>query len=199
MRFIIAICLLFPMAPALFGQTYAEGIEQFRAKYIADLLAEKREPVKPSQVKFITFYPPDPQYSVTATFTETPGSKPFMVPTHSGKNKPFREYGALHFKLGIDTFTLHAYQMVNLLNDATEQDELFIMFNDETNYETTYAGGRYIDLSVKDIHDGKILLDFNKCYNPYCAYSEGFSCPIPPAQNQLHTPIMAGEKMFLHQ
>ena len=165
MRFTIIICLVLASVHTLLGQSYAEGIEQFRAKYVAELLAEKRQPVKPLQSKYINFYPPDHQYAVMATFTETPGSKPFMVPTHSGKNKSFREYGALHFKLGTDTFTLHAYQMVNMLSDITAQDELFIMFNDETNYETTYAGGRYIDLSVKDIHDGKIVLDFNKCYN----------------------------------
>jgi hypothetical protein len=67
-----------------------------------------------------------------------------------------------------------------------------------TNYETTYGGGRYIDLSLKDIKEGKITLDFNKCYNPYCAYSDGFSCPIPPSENYLSTEIRAGEKVFVH-
>lgn len=180
------------------AQTYADTIAQFRKKYIDELLADKRAPVKPSQVRYISFYPPDPAYRVWASFTETPGSAPFLVPTHSGKQKPFREYGQLVFSLNNSVCTLHIYQSVDLVKNVAYKDDLFIMFNDETNYEATYAGGRYIDLSVTDITNGGLMLDFNKCYNPYCAYSEGFSCPIPPDENRLRTPIKAGEKMFQH-
>ena len=73
---------------------------------------------------------------------------------------------------------------------------LFIPFNDGTNYDHTFGGGRYIDLSTTDITGNKYLLDFNKCYNPYCAFAEGFSCPIPPDENHLSLCIFAGEKMF---
>lgn len=192
--------LLFSLlcAHAAGAQTYADTIAQFRKKYIDELLADKRAPVKPSQVRYISFYPPDPAYRVWASFTETPGGAPFLVPTHSGKQKPFREYGLLVFSLNNSVCTLHIYQSVDLVKNAAHKDDLFIMFNDETNYEATYAGGRYIDLSVNDITNGGLILDFNKCYNPYCAYSEGFSCPIPPDENRLHTPIKAGEKMFQH-
>ena len=88
------------------------------------------------------------------------------------------------------------YQSVDMLNDAAHKDDLFVPFTDESNYETTYGGGRYIDLSIKDIKDNRIPLDFNKCYNPYCAYADGFSCPIPPKENSLHMEINAGEKVF---
>ena len=60
----------------------------------------------------------------------------------------------------------------------------------------TYGGGRYIDLTITDIKNNLIELDFNKCYNPYCAYSDGYSCPIPPDENNLKIKIEAGEKKF---
>ncbi len=197
-RFYILIFCLLASGCSLKGQSFADGILEFRKQYIEGLLAEPRHPISASQVKNISFYAPNPHFCVWATFTETPGSVPFMVPTHSGKQKPFREYGTLSFKLGDTTFTLHAYQMVDLVNDVAHKDDLFIPFKDMTNYETTYGGGRYIDLSVNDVKDGKLLIDFNKCYNPYCAYSDGFSCPIPPRENFLDIEITAGEKVFTH-
>ncbi len=190
----IALLLQFSLS----AQTYADSLAQFRRKYIEELLADKRAPVKLTQVHNIDFYPADVSYRVWASIVTTPGSTPFMVPTHSGKQKPFKEYGTLTFTANNILCTLHVYQGVDLVKNAAHKDDLFIMFNDETNYESTYAGGRYIDLSVQDIKNSGLWLDFNKCYNPYCAYSEGFNCPIPPDENRLHTPIMAGEKMFQH-
>jgi uncharacterized protein (DUF1684 family) len=179
------------------AQTYVDSIVAYRKKYTQELLADKRAPIKTSQVKNLNFFPPDRNYCVLALFRETPGSAPFLVPTHSGKQKPFREYGILTFRINGEEYTLHAYQFMDLVNDAAHKDELFVPFNDETNYQTTYPGGRYIDLSIKDIKDGKVQLDFNKCYNPYCAYADGYSCPVPPSENSLHTEIKAGEKMFI--
>jgi uncharacterized protein (DUF1684 family) len=73
---------------------------------------------------------------------------------------------------------------------------LFIPFNDLTNYEETYGGGRYLDVSTTDIVNGKMVVDFNKSYNPYCAYSDGYNCPIPPDANKLQVTIKAGEKNY---
>jgi uncharacterized protein (DUF1684 family) len=75
-------------------------------------------------------------------------------------------------------------------------DLLFLPFTDETNGKTTYGGGRYIDVSIKDIKNGFLALDFNKAYNPYCAYSNGYRCPVPPEENDLQLEILAGEKLF---
>ena len=152
--------------------------------------------MKPNQVGGITFFTPDKSYCVWADFKETPGSVPFMIETHSGKKKPYREYGVLTFSIHDTVLTLHVYQGLDLVQDAAYKDYLFIPFTDETNYETTFAGGRYIDLAINDIKDNKVLLDFNKCYNPYCAYADGYSCPIPPRENRISIEIPVGEKMF---
>ena len=71
---------------------------------------------------------------------------------------------------------------------------LFLPFTDETNYNQTFGGGRYLDFEITDIVGNKLILDFNKCYNPYCAYAGGFNCPIPPKENDLKVKIKAGEK-----
>ena len=198
MRSVVFFLLLLPLAFSAKGQTYADSIATYREQYIKDLLAEPRKPVQASQIKYISFFKPDVNYRVWATFTPKPGSSPFLVNTHSGKQKPFKEYGVLSFTVNNMPLELHVYQSVSMINDPSHKDDLFVPFNDETNYETTYAGGRYIDMKVSDIQDNRVLLDFNKCYNPYCAYTDGFSCPIPPTENRLHVQISAGEKMFQH-
>ena len=196
MRYLI-ICLFLLYSQYGFAQ-YAENINAYRKQYIAELLADARSPIKPSQVKFLDFFQPDEKYSVTADFVLSPGSKPFLINTHSGKQKPYKEYGQLKLKIGGNNLVLHVYQMVDFINDTAHKDYLFIPFNDKTNYVTTFAGGRYIDLKISDIKDGKLNLDFNKCYNPYCAYADGYSCPIPPKENSLDIEIPVGEKMFQH-
>ena len=193
--FSVVVLFLFNISSSR-AQSYPETITKYQAQYVKDLLAEPRHPIIPSDTRFIHFYNADPAYCVMASFTETHGSKPFLVPTHSGKQKPFREYGVLTFSVHDTSLVLHVYQIVNLIDEHGNNDELFIPFNDLTNYDATFAGGRYIDLSKKDIVNGRIQLDFNKCYNPYCAYAEGFSCPIPPQENYLPIAILAGEKMF---
>ncbi len=198
MRYLIICCLILNCGCNLHGQTYTETIAAYRKHYIEDLLAEPRHPVLPQQAKDITFFNADERYSVLADVKLSPGSKPFLVPTHSGKFKPFKEYCTLTFRIRDSLLVLHAYQLMDLVNGDAHRDDLFVPFKDMTNYESTYGGGRYIDLSMNDISNGRILLDFNKCYNPYCAYSDGFSCPIPPNENYLSVEILAGEKVFPH-
>lgn len=179
-------------------QSYADSIADFRKNYVRELLEDERAPVKKKDTGKISFFPANEQYRVWAEVRETPGSTPFMIPTHSGKNKPYRVYAILTFTINGERYSLHVYQGIDLIKNDKYKDYLFLPFNDGTNYNTTYGGGRYIDLSLKDITDQKILLDFNKAYNPYCAYGEGFNCPIPPNVNRMSIDIPAGEKVFPH-
>ena len=178
------------------GQTYQDTIAKYRAQYVADLLSDARAPIVQSDVRYLQFFEVNTHYRIMADFTPTPGATPFLIATHSGKNKPFKEYGTFTFVLHDSTFVLHAYLNLDLINEKNHKDELFIPFTDETNYTATFGGGRYMDLSVNDIQNSRVELDFNKCYNPYCAYKDGFSCPIPPSENHLYIAIKAGEKMF---
>ena len=197
MKYLVCFLLLLPIGAFAQRGSYADSIVQYRKEYVKDLLADPRGPIKPAQAKGINFFAPDRSFCVWGTFTETPGSVPFMIETHSGKKKPFREYGTVTFSIHDTTLILHIYQSIDLIKDAAHKDDLFVPFNDETNYDETFGGGRYIDLSIKDIKNGQLLIDFNKCYNPYCAYADGYSCPLPPVENRLHIGIRAGEQLFV--
>jgi uncharacterized protein (DUF1684 family) len=116
--------------------------------------------------------------------------------THSGKKKVYRQYAVASFRFKGKDCSLQIYQSMALLQQEQYRKSLFLPFNDQTNYLTTYAGGRYIDLSTDDVKSGTILIDFNKCYNPYCAFAGGYSCPIPPEANRLPVAIEAGEQLF---
>lgn len=178
------------------AQTYRDSIAAYRKQYVKELLEDARSPIKKADTRYMHFFDADATYRVWADVQLTPGSKPFLINTHSTKQKPFKEYAVLTFKVKDTTLTLHVYQSVDLVSGKPASDDLFVPFTDLTNYETTYAGGRYIDLKTTDIVDGRLVLDFNKCYNPYCAFADGYSCPIPPEENALHVNIMAGEKLF---
>jgi uncharacterized protein (DUF1684 family) len=91
---------------------------------------------------------------------------------------------------------LFVYQSEKLKAKEGYEDYLFIPFTDETNYKETFGGGRYMDFRYKDIKNNTLKIDFNFCYNPYCAFKEGYSCPIPPKENDMTLAIRAGEKLF---
>ncbi len=178
--------------------TFRKEIEAHRLAYKADFLKESRSPFyhKEKELDYLRFYPADPVYQLRATFTASPEAKPFDMATYSGSTKPFVKYGTLQFQLKGQSLELAVYRNMRLAKIPAYQDYLFLPFKDRTNGEATYGGGRYIDLKRSDIKEGYFLLDFNKCYNPWCAFSDGYNCPIPPLENHLDVAIEAGEKKF---
>jgi len=185
----------------LFSQSHVENyehdIEKHRKNYKEEFINHPRSPITAADTGFINFFPANHSWNIIANFTETPDSKAFELPTYSGLTRTYRQYGILnlHHK-GID-FTLSIYQNLGLMKDTAYKNYLFLPFTDLSNGETTYEGGRYLDFTTGDIHNNTLHVDFNKCYNPYCAYSDGYNCPVPPAENRLKIEIHAGEKMFL--
>ncbi len=142
----------------------------------------------------LNYFAPDEDYVVKVKVKEELG-KIFEMPTSSGKVKQFRQFAVLHFKLKGKKLALPIYQNMELLRNPIYRDYLFIPFTDLTNGEETYGGGRYIEARIPK--DGeKLILDFNQCFNPYCHYSNGYNCPIPPKENFLNLRIEAGEKLL---
>ena len=105
-------------------------------------------------------------------------------------------YAKVTFKLNGKDLELTLYRNIGLMVNPIYRNLLFLPFTDETTGELTYGGGRYIDLDIKDIDKNKITIDFNKAYNQYCAYSDGYRCPVPPEENDLAVSISAGEKNY---
>lgn len=145
---------------------------------------------------FLHYYEPDEDYRVQASVEFLIGERPFRMPTYDGTSTEYVRFAKLEFFVQGQRNTLVAYQNTGLLANPAYRNHLFVPFNDPTNGNQTYGGGRYIDISKADIENGRIILDFNSAYNPYCAYSAGYRCPVPPPENNLNIQVLAGEKKY---
>lgn len=171
---------------------YKDSINAFIKNYVAT-----HEVVKNDDRKALQFYPANEFFRVVATFNPAMDSKWLSFPTSGKITKLFKVYGLLSFELNNKPLRLNVYQSQDLMLSEEYKNYLFLPFTDSTTGNETYEGGRYIDLSTKDIQGNEVVLDFNKSYNPYCAYVSGkYNCPIPPKENALSIAIRAGEKAY---
>lgn len=175
---------------------YQRSIQEHRQAYKEEFLTDENSPLKKEDTAFLRFFEPHSGYIVPAHFEKIEDKSGFDMQTHNGVLKKYFIYGFVTFTLQGKNCTLFIYQSEKLRTKAGMEDHLFIPFTDNTNYEQSFGGGRYLDFKIKDIQNNKLIIDFNKCYNPYCAYKEGYACPIPPKENDLTIRIEAGEKLF---
>jgi uncharacterized protein (DUF1684 family) len=174
------------------SKAYLDSLQSFRENYI-----NTHEVVKTKEDRaLLQFFPVDPSYRVKCQFEKTDHSEWFPMNTSGTAKQMHRIYGKLSFVLHDTTLHLFVYQSQNLLQTNDYKDYLFIPFSDVTSGEDSYGAGRYLECYISDIHGGTLLLDFNKAYNPYCAYSAGYNCPIPPRENDLPVQVRAGEKNY---
>lgn len=141
----------------------------------------------------LEFFPINPAFRVVAQFKEQT-SDVFKMATTTDRAPEYRKYGVLLFKLQGKRCRLNIYQNIQLSKTEKYKNYLFVPFTDATNGTSSYGGGRYIDFEIPQ--DKYVVLDFNKAYNPYCAYSSRYSCPIPPKENDLDIAIKAGIKAW---
>ncbi|GAB3943012.1 DUF1684 domain-containing protein [Spirosoma harenae] len=189
-------CLLLSIA-AMAQNLFADQLAKHRETYKKDLLTSSGGPLKDAaDLAYVRFYPPDSTYRVVATVERTTHAEPFEMPTYNGQTRPHVVYALLSFVLNGKKQTLTLYRNLNTIRLPEFRDYLFLPFKDATSGNETYGGGRYLDVRVGEIKNDHLTLDFNKAYNPYCAYQEGYPCPIPPKNNELAIPIKAGEKTF---
>lgn len=169
-------------------------VKKFQHELNAEYLNPKETPLRGDNLtnfKEHPFFAIDSKYRVTAKFTKTKNPKPFEIPTSSGKTKTYREYGKATFNLDGKSYTLTLYQSLDLIKQEKYKDYLFLPFRDATNEKETYGGGKYMDLKIPK--GNTIILDFNKSYQPYCAYNAyDYNCPIVPEENKLPVEIRAG-------
>lgn len=137
-------------------------------------------------------FAPDPTYCVIATFIPADTAMPFTMKTSTARLPTYKANGTLRFRLNGSERALTVYESVP--PHPGYENELFLPFTDLTNGEETYGAGRYLDLHGP--LGPEVVIDFNKAYNPYCAYSHRFSCPIPPKENHLPTAVRAGVLKF---
>jgi uncharacterized protein (DUF1684 family) len=169
-----------------------EEIIAFQEKLTADYKNPATSPLreKASTFKGHEFFEIDLDYRVQATFEAMPQQAAFTMPTTGPRKPEYRKFGTLKFQIKGADYELTLYQNIGFINNPVYKDYLFLPFTDLTNGVETYGGGRYIDFRIPK---SKIVtLDFNQAYNPYCAYTSGYSCPIVPKENHLETEIRGG-------
>jgi len=142
----------------------------------------------------LDFYKIDPKYRIVARFIRTPDEQPFGMKTTTDRLPVYVKYGEAYFVLDGEKCRLNVYQNQELIKLEQYRDYLFIPYLDKTSGKESYGGGKYLDLRIPA--GDSLVIDFNKAYNPYCAYNHRYSCPIPPYENTLNVEVKAGVKAY---
>lgn len=138
----------------------------------------------------LSFYPIDPAYHITAQLERYGEPKLLQMPTSSERTVEYLIYARANFELDGQSVSLDVLQSTNPYVPEEYKNLLFVPFRDATSGSETYGGGRYLDVPLPE--GNTLVLDFNRAYHPYCAYSLGYSCPVPPQQNTLPVAVRAG-------
>jgi uncharacterized protein (DUF1684 family) len=162
---------------------WREGRDQQFRREKDPIPANKRDALLP-----LRYYPPDPAYAVAAALRLGQERPVVLMPTSTGTIRRYERVGVLEFTFQGQSLSLGAF-----IEAGTKEIEgLFVPFVDATSGKETYPAGRYLD--IPPTTTGLYEIDFNRAYNPYCAYNATYECPYPPASNRLKVEIRAGEK-----
>ncbi len=169
---------------------YQEEVAQYRAERHQFMRSDATSPFVEQLVSYdsLKYYPADESFKINATVEPISNGEIHLLATSDGKEQAFQEIALLHFDLK------GTHQDLTLLK-SQEYGDYFLSFYDETSAIQTYGSGRYLETDYTP-GQTKVMLDFNYAYNPYCAYTEGYSCPVPLQKNQINIPIRAGEKNY---
>ena len=146
-----------------------------------------------AQFRGLDYFPPDPSWRYAGFVEMYPAPEKLTLVTTGGKPRPCLRVGRLTFEREGRTLTLQVYRLLDL-PDRPGGDGLFLPFKDLTTGKDTYPAGRYVDLVGDD--GGPFVLDFNRAYDPSCAYGDAarFECPVTPQENTLPVRVAAGER-----
>ncbi len=136
------------------------------------------------------WFPPDEAFRVLARLERDPSPRDEVVLSTRGNARRARRLGRFSFELGGRKQQLTA---LRLLEPGVGEAAVSIFFRDATTGHETYPVGRYLEPEPVAADPGSFVLDFNRAYNPSCAFSPHYNCPIPPRENVLHVPVRAGE------
>jgi uncharacterized protein (DUF1684 family) len=156
-----------------------------------------RSPLPPEEREAfdgLDYYPIDPAYRFEVELEASEDPESVTVGTSTDGEQQYLEWGQFTVEIDGQQVAIQAYK------SDPDEDRLWVPFRDETSGEETYGAGRYLDLEPEHhrTDEGTWILDFNEAYNPTCAYSDRYECPLPPMDNWLDVRIEAGEKDFGH-
>jgi uncharacterized protein (DUF1684 family) len=170
--------------------SYEQTVMQERVQ--RDMQMREKESVLPperrSAFQGLDYYPVDTTYRFTVPFQQRPTPDTMMLAENTGRIRPQVHVGRITVPLPSSDARLAVFRGA----DDDPRGRLWVPFADATNRDSTYEAGRYVDLTRTD--GDSVIVDFNRAYNPTCAYNPEFACPLPPQENRLDVPIPAGEK-----
>jgi hypothetical protein len=158
----------------------------------------------------LVYWEPDPRLYYLGPIHVDPERPQFEMPTTAGRTRPCERFGWIEFPIDGLLQRLEVYRMLDMAREPT-LDSLLLPFADLTTGKETYPAGRYVDLDGPEgeivigrgrdgrpLAPGPFVLDFNRAYNPSCAYGapERFACPLTPPANRLRVSVQAGERGF---
>jgi uncharacterized protein (DUF1684 family) len=164
------------------------ALDEFRTEKDEFMRADPQSPLDRRQrraFKGLSYFAENPELRFELEPELIPGEQKMRMQTSTGDVREFTRFAYLNFSVDGQDVRLTLYR---------DEDGLFLPFADALAGSETYGAGRYLE--PEPLGNGKVSLDFNLAYNPYCAYNDGYSCPITPAENRLKVPIRAGEKVF---
>ncbi|WP_040398192.1 DUF1684 domain-containing protein [Cesiribacter andamanensis] len=174
-------------------QQYQQRIQKEREQKNASFRSGRDSPIPQearSSFQGLNYYPITPELRLQARLERMPQPEAIRIETSTGTAETYLRWGLAHFQLRNQSLQLLILQAID------DPSYLFIPFADETSARSTYGAGRYLEVEEPKGNSNRIELDFNRAYNPYCAYNEAYTCPLPPRDNLLPVPIEAGEKSY---
>jgi len=165
----------------------AQQISAHRAQKDAFFKQHPQSPLPPearASFEGLAYYDYNPALAFTVTVDKEDDLSPIAIDTTTGDGRIYHRYGTFSFDVDGDSAQLTIYKTPH---------GFFLPFVDANAGKETYPAGRYLDLDPND--DGTFTVDFNLAYNPFCAYSDAYSCPLTPPENRLQVAIRAGEQI----
>ena len=194
----IAITLFLLSSCTLFSDDYKQDLLLERQSKDSSFLIQKESPFSVEQIASFSglkYYPINEDFIFKASLVPFDEEQIIKLKTSTERLPEYKVYAYVFFEYRGTQMRLTAYQSIKHQQDSVHSDLLFLPFTDDNSTITTYGGGRYVDFKIPE--RDSFILDFNKAYNPYCAYNHKWSCVIPPIENTLDFAVDAGEKVYL--
>lgn len=175
---------------------YAAELRAKRAEKDEFFASHPQSPVPPElrdEFDGLNYFDPDPDWRVAAAARVHDDPDPVPMETTAGTEVRYLRAVTFEFSAGGETLELAGYNQ-----ETNAEEPIFVPFRDKTTGQQTYENGRYLELHPEGELDGgeSVTVDFNLAYNPFCAFSKTFACPLPPEENWLGVAVEAGERTW---
>lgn len=168
-------------------------VERYRQEKDDFFASDSHSPIEDADFKGLSYFAENELYIFELAIKKSSSREIVMLQTSQGDSEAYIRYGTVSFELEGQDCRLSLFAQAYELSPRN----MFIPFKDLTSTKESYGAGRYLESRLVKGTDDMIVLDFNYAYNPYCAYSSRWRCPLAPAENHLSVAIKAGEKTYV--